>query len=235
MCTAWRSVLLPRPCPTASPCSRPSDFTSSTVSAAVTTDVSDLAAGLRARSVPPAVYLSLLLVSPVLYQFGIVSTTTAGSRLPGRGPVLLLVAELAALVAWLLTHRDREWDLLTKAWFASVLLLWIYLVVVEATGGDLTNRDALIIPITVIMLWIKPPGRRDTWVAADVFAWSIVVASAVALALEAHGRHSLLVSDHRRLLRRPRRIRPWLPLVDAGRSSRVGRTMGRDHGRPERV
>ena len=110
-----------------------------------------------------------------------------GERSSERGPILLLAAVAAAVVAFVLTRRDREWDPLAKAWLLSVVVLWIYLVVVESTHGITTDMAALIIPVTVVLLWIKPPGRRDAWIAADVFAWSVVVASAVALVLEVTG------------------------------------------------
>ena len=155
------------------------------VSAPVTTDVSDLAVMLRARTVSPAVYLSLLFgfprALPVRNRLDDNGGITPTGERPGTPP-----CGRARGLGGLVAHAPGSGvgspcQGVVRFGTPALDLIWWWW---SRRAESSRTGTPFIIPITVLMLWIKPPGRRDTWVAADIFAWSIVVASAVALALE---------------------------------------------------
>lgn len=135
-----------------------------------------------------APYLALLLCASVMYAFGQAAlpatVTVAGFQV---GPLLLLLSAVAALVLWVPSRGDGEWRGLERAWFVLVILLWLYLVVVESGDADVTAAAAVLIPLSVVLVWLKRPSHRDAWIAVDSFAWAIVIAGGVVLLLEVVG------------------------------------------------
>jgi len=137
------------------------------------------------RRVTTAPYLALLLCGSVLYAVGQTavpaSVTVAGFQI---GPLLLLASVVAAVVLWVPSRGEGDWRGLDRAWFVLVIILWLYLVVVESRDASVTAAAAVLIPLSVVLVWLKRPSHRDAWMAVDAFAWTVVIAAGVVLMLE---------------------------------------------------
>lgn len=134
-----------------------------------------------------APYLSALLVVPVVYYSGLAVVADAAV-----GPVpwtllLLLATAVVAVVCWVRFRAQAEWDGLLRAWFIIGLILWTYVLVAGDLRGASTAGAAAVVPLTLVLVLLKRPGRSDAWAAADALAWTVVGTSVVVLLLEALG------------------------------------------------
>jgi len=139
------------------------------------------------RRVTTAPYLALLLCGSVLYAVGqtaVPATFTIGGF--QVGPLLLLLSAAAAVVLWVPSRGDGEWRGIERAWFALVMVLWLYLVTIESGGGGQTLA-AVLVPLSVVLIWLKRPRQSDVWIAFDAFAWTVVAGAGIVLLLEAVG------------------------------------------------
>jgi hypothetical protein len=123
-------------------------------------------------------YLSLILLSPVL---GLIThfiwplMPTFKGQTPG---ILAQVFVFAlAVVAWLFfprknsANRGTPFDLLMAGFFAFSCLV----IAISIIHQDLFNHTAWLFPLSVLMIWIKPPDLKSSWKAADVLMFALVV------------------------------------------------------------
>lgn len=135
-----------------------------------------------------APYLGLLLCGSVLYAFGQTLAPATGAVAGFElGPLLLIVSAAAAVVLWALSRGRGSWRGPERTWFVLVIVLWLYLVVVESTAASQTAAAAVLIPLSVVLTWLKRPSDRDAWLAVDAFAWTATAAAGVVLVLEVVG------------------------------------------------
>ena len=132
------------------------------------------------RSAAP--FVSLLLVAPVAYHFGL--TVAAGAVL---GPALLLAAVIGAAVLCVPARASGTWSVILRGWLLLAVITWLYLVMREGAGGTKADAAAIFVPVSLLLIWAKKPSRKAAWAAADALAWSLVATSMAVLILEVAG------------------------------------------------
>lgn len=138
----------------------------------------------RRRSGPTtAAYLSLLLIAPAAYYFGLAAMGDAP-----LGPLLLVACFVAAVVTWVVSRSAGQWSVLVRMWLLLAVIVWAFLILREGAGGIRADAAAIFVPVSVLLIWIKRPGRAAAWTAADALSWVLVATSAAVLVLEVSGR-----------------------------------------------
>lgn len=132
-----------------------------------------------------ALYLIPLLLAPVLYR-------TAIAFLPGRSVLgwdiavlVLLVCFAATIALWLPYRTDRDWPPVARAWLLSFVALWLYLVVISQVHDADGHWAAIVVPVGILLVYLRPPSRADVWRAGDVLAWTVLATGLLHVALEA--------------------------------------------------
>lgn len=139
------------------------------------------------RAAGRATYLIPLLLLPVGYRF-LVSLLPGRSLLGWDVALLLLMIGFAVTIAlWLPYRTDRTWPVVMRAWLLSFVLLWLYLVVISQVHDADGHWGAVVVPIGLMLVYLRPPARSDVWRAGDVFAWAVLVTGFVHVVLEATG------------------------------------------------
>ena len=139
-----------------------------------------------------APYLTALFVTPVMAQF-------TQYLFPGRSvlgaqsfsTVLALLGSLISLALWFLYRPRQPWPLLFQVFMGGLLALWVFAVVMANVHGDAFNLTALLVPLFLLMVWLKRPQSRDVWRAGDALAWSLVAVAVTAQLLDWMGLREL--------------------------------------------
>ena len=97
-----------------------------------------------------APYLSLLLIAPVGYHFGLTATGDAS-----LGPLLLLGCFVVAVVTWILARPSGTWRVSARAWLLLVIVLWTFLVLREGADGVKAGAAAIFVPMSMLLIWIR--------------------------------------------------------------------------------
>ena len=133
----------------------------------------------------PSTFLAAWLVTDVLVQFLLAvfpDWTLPGGR---SGPLIVaLLGWAVSLVLWARTRGTALAPGLLRWFLSSLLALWAFVTVLANVRGEPAGINALLAPILLLMLFIKPPTGRSALRAADAFAWAVVAAALVSLGLE---------------------------------------------------
>ena len=132
-----------------------------------------------------APYLTALFVTPVVAQF--TQYLFLGRSILGAQPVSTLLALLGtniALVLWLLYRPRQPWPLLFQVFMGGLLVVWMFAVVIANVHGDSFNFTALLVPLFLLMVWLKRPQSLDVWRAGDALAFSLVAMAVAAQLLD---------------------------------------------------
>lgn len=130
-------------------------------------------------------YLGVLFVTPVASQFAqhlLPATPIAGSQ--SLGVVLAFIGTSIAAVLWLLYVPKRSWPPLFELFLGGLLVAWMMAMWAAALHGDPFNPTAILVPVALVMIWLKRPRPRDVWLAGDAFAWSVIAVAVAAQALD---------------------------------------------------
>lgn len=136
----------------------------------------------------PGGYLSVYLVGVLLTatMVRIVQRDFEADAIP-LAALTSLVTVVLALVLWM---RDPLPGLRTGLlpWFLVALLaLWVYQVVLNVMRNEDLRIPALMLPIMIALVAYRTPVGTDATRVSDVFAWAVIVFSAVTLVLESVG------------------------------------------------
>lgn len=139
-----------------------------------------------------APYLSTLYVA-VVATLGAHYLVPHEAILKGQS-VSVLTAYLAvavALLLWVPLKTDSNWPLAFHWFMASLTVTWLGVIGMSIWRGDMFDLTALLVPVILIMIWVKRPSRADALLAADAFAWALVAVAMIAQLLHVTGIHEL--------------------------------------------
>ena len=135
---------------------------------------------VRRYSSGRAHYLFLLFLVPAVATFGHYITPEKPVLF---GQDLGIVAGLLLAVAGILTwfffrgKEPRSWRVST--FFILLLITWVYQVLRMRSGEMGFNYTAFIVPVAVVMMWIKPIGRTSLEAALLVLGYSLAVIAVI--------------------------------------------------------
>jgi len=132
-----------------------------------------------------APYLVALFVTPVVAQFA--QYVFPGVAVVGAQALSVLLAFIGtsvALVLWFLYTPQQTWPLLFQIFIGALALAWVFAVVTTTFHRDAVNLAAFLVPVSLLMVWLKRPRARDVWRAGDAFAWSIISIAVAAQMLD---------------------------------------------------
>ena len=125
---------------------------------------------------------------------------------------LMYVGFVLVGLAWLLNSQRSSAAPLLR-WFLGLLgLSWVGLMTISRVHSDSYNYTAYLVPVIILLIWLKPPTSRQAWTAMGAAGWSIVVMLVTTRLLEMLG--VLQVRDVPDWIDRFDRDRYWLPLSD---------------------
>ena len=137
---------------------------------------------LRASGTP---YLVALFVTPVVSQFAqYVSPGVAVVGAQPLGVVLAFTGTSAALALWFLYTPQKSWPPLFQVFIGALVLAWLFAVLSTAFHRDALNLAAILVPVSLLMVWLKRPHACDVWRAGDAFAWSVIFVAVTAQVLD---------------------------------------------------
>ena len=139
-----------------------------------------------------APYLTALFVTPAITQF--TQYVFSGKSILGAQPlstVLALLGTGIALALWFLYRPRQPWPLLFQVFMGGLLAVWIFAVVMANIHGDAFNLTVLLMPLLLLMVWLKRPQPRDVWRAGDALAWSLIAMAVAAQLLDLVGLREL--------------------------------------------
>ena len=144
---------------------------------------------VRASGTP---YLFVLFVTPVVTQFA--QHVLPGVAVVSAQPLSIVFAFICTSVAmllWLFYTPQQSWPTLFQVFIGTLVLAWTFAVVTTAIHRDVFNLTAFLVPVSLLMVWLKRPHVRDVWRAGDAFAWSLIAAAAAAQVLDWFGLREL--------------------------------------------
>jgi O-antigen ligase len=121
-------------------------------------------------------YLATFLVGIVVSLF-LVDVGTQEPFFKGQSLsiVVTMVLGLVGFIQWIFFKPRRKRDLLTSAFLLAFLLFWIFLYLRAEIDGTGVNYTVYLVPLLLVMLFIKPLTQVEVRAAADIFAWAIVI------------------------------------------------------------
>lgn len=134
------------------------------------------------------IYPAIIFATPVIAQFGqfwLPETPIMGAQ-PLSVAVQLSMFTFAAL-AWFRYRSDMQWSPVGRSFWIALIATWIALMGLSIWHGDLFLISSVVVPAIFVMLLLKRPNMADVRLAADVYAWMIVLAAVIAQILDALG------------------------------------------------
>lgn len=84
-----------------------------------------------------------------------------------------------AFLLWIFSRRESQFTLTTHLIFSILLALWVLAVGHHISEGGGFNWTAFLTPVALVLIWIKPPGRKEavklTYFYASLLAATIVL------------------------------------------------------------
>lgn len=138
-------------------------------------------------ALPPGTYLGVLLSGSVLLPLVLqLWPRVVIGPVPGAGVVM--IAFLAgAIIIWLREPRLGRSARGVSAFLLALLALWLYLLVLLLIRPEEVSIPAILPPLLLTMLWLRPLTRVSATWAADLFASVTIVVLAVSLSAEVVG------------------------------------------------
>ena len=126
-------------------------------------------------------YLSVIIVGIVTSQL-VQYLAPNSTAWKGQGlSILLTLAALALAVALCFAASPMmQWSGLSKLILISLLLYWGIALISNYSHHDGYNYTAFVIPVVVIMLWLRPVSYAVMRMSVEVFAWSVLTIAVVA-------------------------------------------------------
>lgn len=140
---------------------------------------------LRASGSP---YLATLFITVVLAQFAqyLWPTETLLKGQPAAVVINFAGFGVAFVLWWLYRPRD-SWPP-AFAWLVGAwALLWVIAVGLSVLHGDLFTLTAFLVPVGLVMIWLKKPSLNDTFSAGDAFTYGLIGIAVASQALDLFG------------------------------------------------
>ena len=140
---------------------------------------------LRASGSP---YLATLFITVVLAQLAqyLWPTEVLVKGQPAAVVINFVGFGVAFALWWLYRPRDswpRAFAWVMGAW----ALLWVVVVALSVLHGDLFTLTAFLVPVGLVMIWLKKPSLRDTFCAGDAFTYGLIGIAVASQALDLFG------------------------------------------------
>ena len=132
-----------------------------------------------------APYLVALFVTPVVAQFAqyvLPGVAVIGAQ--AVSVVLAFVGTSVALALWFAYIPQQSWPPLFQIFIGALVFAWLFAVGTTTFHRDAFNLAAILVPVSLFMVWLKRPHARDVWRAGDAFAWSIISIAVAAQMLD---------------------------------------------------
>jgi O-antigen ligase len=94
---------------------------------------------------------------------------------------------LVAALSWLFHKRSTRLTPLARAAVVLMLIAWMYQVVRTQFDGATFNLTAFLVPLSVMLILLKPPRLSEIRLAGLALAYSLILVSALSLAFGALG------------------------------------------------
>jgi O-antigen ligase len=133
-------------------------------------------------------YLAVLLVCVSVFQaihYRFPANRAFGDIPPATVVAFVMVALAAAL--WSAYRPAGQWDVATRWELALLIALWLFTVEDSRSHGDVITPLVVLMPIAVFLIAAKRPDRVSLDLAADAFAWSVVILCLGFLLIQAVG------------------------------------------------
>jgi len=132
-----------------------------------------------------APYLVALFVTPVVAQFAqyvLPGVAVIGAQ--AVSVVLAFIGTSVALALWFAYTPQQSWPRLFQIFIGALVFAWLFAVGTTTFHRDAFNLAAILVPVSLFMVWLKRPHARDVWRAGDAFAWSIISIAVAAHVLD---------------------------------------------------
>lgn len=86
-----------------------------------------------------------------------------------------------AAILWIAYGTRRRWSPVTRAFLALVIITWLFEIIRIQLDDTVFNLTALLVPVVLVAIALKPASGRDLRVAMVVFGYALVVFSAISL------------------------------------------------------
>lgn len=139
-----------------------------------------------------APYLSVLVVTPMAGQFVhfLQPSTPVLKGQPAAVLVEFALVAIAVLLWWPYRPRTR-WPAAFHVFMAALMTTWAVAMGLAVAHEDNFDLTSLLVPVFLLLIWVKKPSLADAWRAADAFAWAVVLSAVLAQTLSWLGWHEL--------------------------------------------
>lgn len=129
-----------------------------------------------------AIYLWVLFLTPPVATFAhylapnrpLIEAQDAGIV------VAYLLVGVAALL-WFVYRTNRRWSTTTLVFLALVIVTWLYEIARIQLDDTVFNLTALLFPVALVGIALRPASGRDLRVAMVVFGYALVILAAISL------------------------------------------------------
>lgn len=133
-------------------------------------------------------YLIYLILAPVFSQFGQhLDPSTPVVLAQPLSVVLQFTLVAIAGVSWISYQPTAQWSRTGQAFFVMVIATWLLASVSTMWHESLLNPTLVLLPVSLVMILLKPPPLHEVRIAANVFAWALVAIAAIAQMLDELG------------------------------------------------
>lgn len=98
-----------------------------------------------------------------------------------------VVAGVVAVLLFLRYRPRSSWSPAVVWCLTTVLLVWVVAIGLSVSRGDGVSALALLVPLAAALPALKRPDPAAVWLGVDIFCWTLLGVSAVALAAEVLG------------------------------------------------
>ena len=125
-------------------------------------------------------YLFLLFLIPAAATFGHY-IAPGKSLIIGQdlGIIAGLLLAFAAIVAWFFYLKEGLWSGKVNTFFMLLIITWVYQILRMRSGEMGFNYTAFIVPVAIVMMWIKPIGRISLETAVLILGYSLAVIAVI--------------------------------------------------------
>lgn len=99
----------------------------------------------------------------------------------GQGLEILIpfIFAFAGFLLWLIFDTNRNWDKKTRIFLSIVAVYWMYARILDASQNDGVNYNSLIVPLLVLLVYLKPLNRTQMFRTMDAFSFMVIGAALV--------------------------------------------------------